>query len=70
MSGSGDQAKISPKKTISTTLGRSIALDPREVQASTTPSSLSTNMHYYGHEVTIIVSPRLLSQGLHDRGEK
>jgi hypothetical protein len=67
---SGEQTMISPEETLSTTLGRSIALKPREVEASTTPNSPSTNMHYYGHEVAIIVSPRSPSRGLHDRREK
>jgi hypothetical protein len=67
---SGEQTKISPKETLSTTPGRSIALEPREVEPSTTPNSPFTNMHYYGHKVAIIISPRSPSRGLHDRGKK
>jgi hypothetical protein len=61
--------RILPKK-ISKTLGRSVAPEPCKVEISTPPNSLSTTMRHYGHEVAIIVSPRLPLQGMQDSGGK
>jgi hypothetical protein len=49
-------------KNLSTTIRRSIAQEPREVETSTPPNSPSANMRHYVYEVAIIVSPRLPSR--------
>ena len=67
---SGEPTRISPEKTLSTTLGQSIAQEPCEDEASTPPDTPPTNMRHHGHRAIIVVSPKLAARGLQDGGEK
>ena len=67
---SSESTRISPKKTWSTTPGRSVAQEPHEGEASVPPDSPPTNMRHHCHEAAIVVSSKLTVTRSEDEGEK